>query len=61
MPRSDILPTVRSEGPAHGRKNVRSGHSHTVIKIPDQERLQERLRVATVNVGTVRGRASDTC
>ena len=59
MPRSDILPIVRSEGPAHGRKNVRSGHSQTVIKIPDQERLQERLRVVIVNVGTLRGRASD--
>ena len=39
--------------------NVRSGHSQTVIKLPDQERLQERLRVATVNVGTLRGRASE--
>ena len=48
-----------SEGPMHGRKNVRSGHSQTVIKLPDQERLQERLRVATVNVGTLRGRASE--
>ena len=48
-----------SEGPAHGRKNLRSGHSQTVIKLPDQERLQERLRVATVNVGTLRGRASE--
>ena len=47
-----------SEGPAHGRKNVRSGHFQTVIKLPDQERLQERLRVATVNIRTLRGRAS---
>ena len=45
-----------SDGAAHGRKNVRSGHSQTVIKLPDQERLQERLCVATVNVGTLRGR-----
>ena len=48
-----------SEGPSHRRKNIRSGHSQTVIKLPDQERLQERLRVATVNVGTLRGRASE--
>ena len=48
-----------SEGPAHGRKNVRSGHSQTVIKLPDQETLQEILHVATVNVGTLRGRASE--
>ena len=48
-----------SECPAHGRKNVRSGHSQTAIKLPDQERLQERLHVATVNVGTLRGRASE--
>ena len=26
-----------SEGPMHSRKNVRSGHSQTVIKLPDQE------------------------
>ena len=48
-----------SEGPTDGMKNVRSGHSQTVIKLPDQERLQEILRVATVNVGTLRGRASE--
>ena len=48
-----------SEGPAHARKNVRSGHSQTVIKLPDQERLPEILRVATANVGTLRGRASE--
>ena len=41
------------------RKNVRSGHSQTVIKLPDQKKLQERLRAATVNVGTLRGRASE--
>ena len=44
-----------SEGPAHGRVNVRSGHCQTVIKLPDQE----SIRVATVNVGTLRGRASE--
>ena len=48
-----------SESPVHRRKNVKSGHSQTVIKLPDQERLQERLRVATVNVGTLHGRGSE--
>ena len=45
-----------SEVLAHGRVDVRSGHCQTVIKRPDQE---ERLRVATANVGTLRGRASE--
>ena len=39
-----------SEGPVHGRKNVRSGHSQTIIKIPDQERLQERDQVKLLNL-----------
>lgn len=44
-----------SKGSAHGRANVRSGHCQTVIKLPDQE----KLRVATANVGTLRGRAGE--
>ena len=44
-----------SEGPVHCRVNVRSGHCQTVIKRPDQE----KLCVATVNVGTLRGRATE--
>ena len=44
-----------SKGPAHGRVIVRSGHCQTVIKRPDQT----NIRVSTVNVGTLRGRASE--
>ena len=53
-----------SKSPAHGRVHVRSGHCQTVIQRPDQKQKQkqkesEKFRVATANVGTLRGRSSE--
>ena len=50
---------THSEGVAHGRKDVRCEHPQTVIKLLHQHSDTVKFRVATLNVGTIRGRSAE--
>ncbi|XP_057306907.1 uncharacterized protein LOC130645064 [Hydractinia symbiolongicarpus] len=51
--------TLRSEGVAHGRTDVRCEHRQTVTQLSHHKVDNTRLRMASVNVGTLRGRAGE--
>ena len=50
---------THSEGVAHGRKDVRCEHPQTVIKLLHQHSDTVKFRVATLNIGTIRGRSAE--
>ena len=51
--------TLRSESVTHGRTDVRCEHSQTVIQLSHCNVDSLLLRMASINVGTLRGRADE--
>ncbi|XP_057317637.1 uncharacterized protein LOC130662734 [Hydractinia symbiolongicarpus] len=51
--------TLRSKGVAHGRTDVRWEHRQIVTQLSHHRVDNTRLRMASVNVGTLRGRAGE--
>ena len=51
--------TLRGESVAHGRTDVRCEHRHTVTQLSHRKVDSLLLRMAGINVGTLRGRAGE--